>query len=64
VVAFVSWIVIVITGRQPRELQDALRFCVAYTQRASAYLLLLTEAFPLFSPDPTSSRRAAGERAS
>lgn len=45
-VAFLSWLVIVITGRQPESLQDALNFALSYTSRADAFLFLLTETYP------------------
>lgn len=48
VVAFVAWVVIVITGRLPRGLHDVLAFCVSYTSRSTAYAFLLTESFPSF----------------
>ena len=49
VIAFVSllsWFVIVITGRQPESLQDALNFALSYTTRTDALLFLLTETYP------------------
>ena len=48
IVAFLSWFVIVITGRQPPGLQNALDFSLAYTTRADALLFLLTETYPPF----------------
>jgi hypothetical protein len=48
VVAFVAWIVIVITGRLPRGLHDVLAFCISYLTRANPYAFLLTERFPGF----------------
>jgi hypothetical protein len=48
VVAFLSWIVIVITGRQPPALQNALDFSLAYTTRADALIFLITETYPPF----------------
>jgi hypothetical protein len=47
-VAVLSWITIVITGRQPESLQSALNFSLAYTTRADALLFLLTETYPPF----------------
>ncbi|HEX3617851.1 MAG TPA: DUF4389 domain-containing protein [Solirubrobacteraceae bacterium] len=47
-VAFLSWVTIVITGRQPESLQSALNFSLAYTTRADALLFLLTETYPPF----------------
>jgi hypothetical protein len=54
-VSIVSWFVIVVTGRQPEALQNALNFALAYTIRADALLFLLTETYPPFgeqSPQP------------
>ena len=53
VVAFLSWIVIVVTGRQPVALQNALNFSLAYTTRADALVFLLTETYPPFGEEPT-----------
>jgi hypothetical protein len=47
-VSVLSWITIVITGRQPESLQNALNFALAYTTRADALLFLLTETYPPF----------------
>lgn len=45
-VSFLSWFTIVITGRQPESLQDALKFALSYTTRADALLFLITETYP------------------
>jgi hypothetical protein len=50
-VAFLSWVAIVITGRQPESLQNAIKFCVAYTIRADALMFLVTETYPPFGED-------------
>jgi hypothetical protein len=47
-VAFLSWFAIVVTGRQPESLQNALHFALAYTTRADALLFLVTETYPPF----------------
>lgn len=47
--ALVAWVVIVITGRLPKGIHDGLDLGLAYTTKASAYLLLLTETWPPFS---------------
>lgn len=47
-VAFLSWFAIVITGRQPEGLQNALSFSLSYTTRADALLFLITETYPPF----------------
>jgi hypothetical protein len=49
-VAIVSWFAIVILGRQPAGLQNALLFCLAYTTRVHALMLLITETYPPFEP--------------
>jgi hypothetical protein len=51
VLGLVSWIVIVVLGRQPRGLFDMLKFVLAYTTRGYAYMMLLTETYPPFSPE-------------
>lgn len=50
-VGFVAWLVIVVTGKQPKGLQDTIRLCVSYTARAYALMLLLTETYPPFTDD-------------
>jgi hypothetical protein len=45
-----SWFVIVITGKQPAALQNALLFCLAYSVRSQALIFLLTEKYPPFNP--------------
>jgi hypothetical protein len=50
-VGIVSWFVIVITGKQPKGLQDVIRLCVSYTARAYALMLLVTETYPPFTDD-------------
>jgi hypothetical protein len=51
IIGFVAWLVIVVTGKQPKGLQDILRLCVSYTARAYALFLLVTETYPPFSDD-------------
>jgi hypothetical protein len=45
-IAVLSWFVIVFTGRQPAGLHNVLSFALAYSIRATAYFLLMTERFP------------------
>jgi ABC-type multidrug transport system fused ATPase/permease subunit len=45
-VSFVSWVVIVVTGKQPRGLQDLLVMASSYHTKAFAYMFLLTERYP------------------
>ena len=45
-VAFLSWFAIVITGRQPASLQNALDFSLSYTTRADALIFLITQTYP------------------
>lgn len=47
--SIVSWLVIVVLGRQPAGLQNALVFCLTYITRTNALLYLLTETYPPFS---------------
>jgi len=58
-VAFLSWFVIVITGRQPASLQNALNFSLAYTTRADALLFLLTETYPPFGESDAATAQPA-----
>jgi hypothetical protein len=46
VVAFVAWLVIVVTGSQMRGLHDVMLMASSYEARALAYFLLVTEEFP------------------
>jgi hypothetical protein len=50
-ISILAWLVIVITGKLPRGIFDVMRFTLAYEARAGAYQLLVTEAYPPFSPD-------------
>ena len=47
-VSLASWIVIVVTGRQPESFQNAINFALIYTIRADALLFLITETYPPF----------------
>ena len=58
-VALVSWFAIIITGRQPEGLQNALNFSLAYTTRADALMFLLTETYPPFGSNETYSATPA-----
>ncbi|HEY5196673.1 MAG TPA: DUF4389 domain-containing protein [Solirubrobacteraceae bacterium] len=49
-VGIASWIVIVVTGRQPEGLQNAIVFCLTYSIRVYALMYLLTETYPPFTP--------------
>jgi uncharacterized protein DUF4389 len=46
--ALAAWFVIVITGKQPKGLQDMLLLGMSYTARSDAYIWLLTETYPPF----------------
>jgi Domain of unknown function (DUF4389) len=46
--AFLAWFVIVVTGKQPKGLQDMIVLGLSYQLRANAYLWLLTEDWPPF----------------
>lgn len=52
IVLFISWVTIIVIGRLPLGLHDAIAFCMSYLSRSSAYALLLTERFPGFSSEP------------
>jgi hypothetical protein len=49
--AVASWFVIVITGRQPKGLQDVIALGVSYVSRANALFALVTETYPPFNDD-------------
>jgi hypothetical protein len=49
VCTFLSWVVIVITGKQVKGLQDANNLATAYGARAGGYYAMLTEDWPPFS---------------
>lgn len=57
-VAVLSWFAIVITGRQPASLQDALNFALSYTTRADALVFLITETYPPFGDSDSTSAGA------
>lgn len=50
-VAIAAWFVIVITGKQPRGIQDVMDFCFGFVVRLGAYGQLLTEDWPKFSDE-------------
>lgn len=50
-VGFVAWLVIVVTGKQPKGLQDVIALCVSYHARANGLFLLVTETYPPFTDD-------------
>lgn len=52
VVAIVSWLAIVFTGKQPPGLQDLLVMGEAYQAKAGAYMMLLTESYPPITEQP------------
>jgi hypothetical protein len=54
-VAFLSWFAIVITGRQPASLQNALDFSLSYTARADGLLFLITETYPAIGDSDTTA---------
>lgn len=49
--AVASWLVIVVTGRQPKGLQDAIGLGVSYTMRAYGLFMLVTETYPPFTDE-------------
>ena len=59
-VAFLSWVVIVITGRQPASLQNALNFSLTYITQADALVFLITETYPPFGASDAPAPRTVG----
>jgi Domain of unknown function (DUF4389) len=51
VVALIAWFAIVFTGKMPEGLVRPLHSALAYTTKASAYFLLVTEDYPPFSDE-------------
>jgi hypothetical protein len=51
--AFLAWFAIVVTGRQPKGLQDMIVLGLSYQQRAHVYMALITEDWPPFTDDTT-----------
>ncbi len=51
VLAFVAWLIILFTGELPLGLYRPLRIASAYTTKATAYGMLMTEDFPPFWQD-------------
>jgi hypothetical protein len=49
VIAFIGWFAILFTGSLSDGLFNPLRSALAYSSRAAAYFLLLTEEWPPFS---------------
>lgn len=58
--AIAAWLVIVITGKQPKGLQDLLVMGLAFTARATAYGFLVTESYPPFSSPEEPAALAGG----
>jgi hypothetical protein len=56
VIGLCAWVVIVITGKMPKGLQDLIDMSLRYTTGASAYYFLLTETWPPLTVDDSSSR--------
>lgn len=50
IVSLVDWVAIVISGRQPRALQDVVAYAVGFYVWSSGYTLLLTDRYPPFLP--------------
>ena len=57
--AFVTWWRIVFTGKQSATMHDGLRMSLAYTTRAGAFLLLMTEIHPRLLDLPPQSYPAS-----
>jgi hypothetical protein len=61
IATFLTWVLVVITGKQNRGLQDALNLATAYGIRANAYYGLIVEVWPPFSPDAPAGGVAGGD---
>jgi hypothetical protein len=51
VIAVIAWFSILFTGKFPEGMFGAMRSALAYTTRATAYFMLITEDYPPFSYD-------------
>jgi hypothetical protein len=60
IAAVIAWFAIVITGKQPKGLQDALIFGLSYVIRLNPYYMLLTEAWPTQFTDEAVGEQLAG----
>jgi Domain of unknown function (DUF4389) len=57
--ALLAWFAIVVTGRQPKGLQDMIVLGLSYQQRAYVYMSLITEDWPPFTDDSARQVQAA-----
>ena len=58
-VAILSWLIIVITGKQIEALHNVLKLGIAYQARSLGYFMLLTETWPPISEDGGTSAAPA-----
>jgi hypothetical protein len=58
-IGILAWLIIVVTGKEPRGIFDVTRFTQAYQARATAYHFLMTETYPPFSADDESAGSTA-----
>jgi len=65
IVGFVSWLIVLITGRMPEPLHQALAATLRYQVRTFAFAVMLTSAYPagLFGDLPSRARSDDGEAA-
>ncbi len=65
IVAFVSWLIVLITGRMPESLHQALAATLRYQVRTFAFAVMLTSEYPagLFGDLPSGARSQDGEAA-
>ena len=60
ITAVAAWFVIVFSGKLPRGLYDVMVLANSYIARSDSYLYLLTETYPPFEDEHTSSAGASG----
>jgi hypothetical protein len=58
--AFGAWFVIVVTGKQPAGLQDALKFGLSYVTRAPGVVLMLKQSYPSISAEAAEAGAGGG----
>jgi ABC-type uncharacterized transport system permease subunit len=57
VLAIISWFACLFTGAMPLGLRDLTAWIVRFNSQTYAYVMLLTERYPNFSPDPSPAPR-------
>jgi hypothetical protein len=59
VVFFVTWLIALAVGRQPKGLRDLGAYCIRYQAQTIGYLLLLTDRYPSIASNPVPETESA-----